>query len=176
MQLECCNLCGDISTSSPVTVPSVWTSQNECTAEQQAVTFHLGCNQIREQRARSRYHPRSNVLLFADTSTYQLPLFPRKLANLFHWRPPVRNAFTPQVNKTYASSQCVTARVIFNKTGIGFCKKLPDPCFQCSVLAISIDDGQRASHNIYNADSTASDDLCSQGALESIPYKIGQQN
>ena len=102
-----------------------------------------------QQRARSRSHPRSQVLFFADASTYQ---HPSKKA-------------CKSVSQKSAREKCVhtagfqTCAIIYDKNGICFCKKLPDPCFQCSMLAISIDDGQYASRDFYDADPTAPIDL-----------------
>ena len=48
--------------------------------------------------------------------------------------------------------------------------------FQCSELAISIENGQHAGRDVHEVDATASVDRCSHLAAKSTPHKIGQQN
>ena len=192
VQLKCRNVFVSVSTVSSVTVPRAWISQHERRAEQQAVTIHLGCRNRRQDRQTrgwneicrnghrcSRGHDRAVIRRVRSCSSptsrrTNTHSFQESLQICFTEVRP--SASTPQVNKTCASLQ--------HRDGTHHIQQDWDRLlqvtswsvfFQCSVLAISIGDGQHRSRDVYDADATASVNLCSQLALNTIPHKIGQK-
>ena len=185
-----------------VTIPRAWTSQHERPAD---ATSCRNSPELQEkkarsadswlqrdllersqtmQRARSRSHPRSQVLFFADASTdVPTPTPSKKACKSVSQKPPVRNAPTPQVNKTCASSEHrdsthhlqLIARIV---AGLG---KASSRNFLicvfnalCSHSASMM--GNILRRDVCDADATASVDPCSHLALNSMPQKIEQQN